>query len=207
MIHKSSSSDDAGTVFRDVLFLTLAGFVALLIIILPHINPPGQKKAIDIAQPGNVIIELYWEDKASHDVDLWVRGPGDNPVGFSNQGGVVFNLLRDDLGSRNDHTERNYENAISRGIVPGIYTVNANLFRMSGTKYMPLKILVVVSVKLNASAASRQILKTTAFLRRPGHQITLFNFELTKDGKLVKGSVNDRFIPLTFGAFNGIDMR
>ena len=32
--------DSGGTVFRDVVLLALIGFVAMIIMILPHINPP-----------------------------------------------------------------------------------------------------------------------------------------------------------------------
>jgi hypothetical protein len=35
--------DDGGTVFRDVITLALAGFVATVMLLLPHINPPGRR--------------------------------------------------------------------------------------------------------------------------------------------------------------------
>ena len=34
--------DDGDTVFRDVIMLALAGFVAMVILLLPHLNPPGK---------------------------------------------------------------------------------------------------------------------------------------------------------------------
>ncbi len=36
--------DEGGTVFRDVIMLALAGFVAMVILLLPHIQPPGEAK-------------------------------------------------------------------------------------------------------------------------------------------------------------------
>ena len=108
-------SDDSGTVFRDVIMLVLCGFVAIVILLLPHVNPPAT--AVEAATPpGNVIVELRWPDDSSADVDLWVQAPGDRPVGYSNKGGLVFNLLRDDLGKYNDPIEINYEVSYSRGI-------------------------------------------------------------------------------------------
>ena len=89
--------EDAGsTVFRDVIMLALVGFVAMVILMLPYIHPPGAKASDQIAPPGNVIVEIRWPDQIDADVDLWVQAPGEVPVGYSNKGGRVFNLLRDD---------------------------------------------------------------------------------------------------------------
>ena len=55
------------------------------------------------------MIEARWPDAVDADVDLWVQAPGDVPVGYSNKGGAIFNLLRDDLGTRADATGINYE--------------------------------------------------------------------------------------------------
>ena len=76
--------DESGaTVFRDVIMLALAGFVMIVMLLLPHINPRAQEEA-ETKSPGNVIIELRWPDHIDADVDLWVEGPGDRPVGYSN---------------------------------------------------------------------------------------------------------------------------
>ena len=67
---------DDGTVFRDVIMLALLGFVTIVILLLPHLNPPTQAAA-SADPPGNVIVELRWPDELDTDVDLWVEGPGD----------------------------------------------------------------------------------------------------------------------------------
>jgi hypothetical protein len=121
--------DDAGIVFRDLITLALCGFVVCVVLIMPHINPPVTKTAQDTDPPGNVIVEVRWPDELDSDVDLWVEAPGDVPVGYSNKGGVIFNLLRDDLGKRADATGMNYEVSYSRGIAAGEYTVNVHLYR------------------------------------------------------------------------------
>ena len=55
--------DDApGTVFRDVVMLALAGFVVLVLVLLPHLNPPGARTADNLTPPGNVIVEVRWPD-------------------------------------------------------------------------------------------------------------------------------------------------
>jgi hypothetical protein len=80
----------SGTVFRDVVMLALVGFVAIVIMLLPHLNPPGAKTADNMTPPGKVIVEIRWPDEIDAGVDLWVQAPRDVPVGYSNKGGAVF---------------------------------------------------------------------------------------------------------------------
>ena len=67
-----SDSDSTSTVFRDIIFLALAGFVAVVILLLPHINPPKNDEQKDIPPPGNMMVEMFWTDDYDIDVDLWV---------------------------------------------------------------------------------------------------------------------------------------
>jgi hypothetical protein len=187
--------DDTGTVFRDVITLALAGFVAAVILLLPHINPPGVKSADAMDPPGNVIVEVRWPDELDTDVDLWVEGPGDVPVGYSNKGGKLFNLLRDDLGRRSDATELNYEVSYSRGIVAGEYTVNVHLYR-NLSRQLPIPATIVASVKRSSMESARQLVSTKVALGREGQELTVFRFRLDADGNLQPGSVHSLFKPL-----------
>ena len=182
--------DDSGsTVYRDVIFLALAGFVAMVLLLLPHLNPPATADEGTPA-PGNVIIEISWANQTDADVDLWVEAPGDVPVGYSNKGGLIFNLLRDDLGGQSDVTEINYEVSYSRGVPAGEYTVNIHLYRdLSG--HLPLPVSVSVSVKPTAQVSAKRILTTRIDLLHQGQEITAFRFSLDKKGGLVTGSVHD----------------
>ena len=182
--------DESGTVFRDVIMLALAGFVALVILMLPHLNPPGEKAAENKEPPGNVIVELRWPDDIDSDIDLWVQAPGDSPVGYSNKGGVIFNLLRDDLGKRADATGMNYEVSYSRGIPPGEYTVNVHLYR-NPARVLPIPITVVTSIKKSAKESAKQILASKIDLKREGQESTIFRFELDEAGNLVPGTVHN----------------
>ena len=74
-------SDDSDTVFRDVILLALGGFVAIVLLLLPHLHPPVE--AADSPPPGNVVVEIHWPNHLDADVDLWVEAPGDRPVGYS----------------------------------------------------------------------------------------------------------------------------
>ncbi len=181
--------DDNDTVFRDVIFLALAGFIAIVLLLLPHLNPPAKAEE-EAPSPGNVIVEIRWPDDVNTDVDLWVEAPGDVPVGYSNKGGLVFNLLRDDLGLHADFSGLNYEVSYSRGIPAGDYTVNLHLYRdLSGR--LPLQVTVVVSVKASPDQAAKQILATKATLKHEGEELTAFRFTLDEFGRLVRGSVHD----------------
>lgn len=187
--------DESGTVFRDVIMLALAGFVALVILMLPHLNPPGEQKAEDMDPPGNVIVELRWPDDMDSDIDLWVQAPGDKPVGYSNKGGAIFNLLRDDLGRRADATGMNYEVSYSRGIPPGEYTVNVHVYRNPSRTY-PIPVTVVTSVKKTTKESAKQILASKLELNREGQEHTIFRFQLDEGGNLVPGSVHNVRRPL-----------
>jgi hypothetical protein len=189
MLGLDQDEDETGTVFRDVIMLALAGFVAMVILLLPHINPPGRAAQENTQPPGNVIVEVRWPDELDCDVDLWVEAPGDIPVGYSNKGGVIFNLLRDDLGRRADATGMNYEVSYSRGIVPGEYTVNVHLYR-NAAGVLPIPVTVVTSVKKSAKESARQLLASNIELGREGQEMTVYRFRLSEDGDLVPGSVH-----------------
>ena len=186
---ESLEDDESGTVFRDVIMLALAGFIAMVLLLLPHLNPPGEAAEDDSEPPGNVIVELRWPDELDSDVDLWVEAPGDVPVGYSNKGGAIFNLLRDDLGTRVDATDLNYEISYARGIVPGEYTVNVHLYRNPAT-ILPVPVTVVTSVKKSPEARARQLLASQVELVREGEELTVYRFTLGADGDLMPGSVH-----------------
>lgn len=178
--------DESGTVFRDVLMLALIGFVAMVIMLLPHISKT-QEETEEHRPPGNVVVEMHWPDELPVDVDLWVKAPNDVPVGFWNQGSQYFNLLRDDLGMEGDASSRNYEVSYSRGIIPGEYIVNVHMYgKVPAGVVVPVQVIVSVRAKYDQL---RQILQTRIELYRRNQEETAFRFRLTADGDLVPGSV------------------
>jgi hypothetical protein len=187
---ESFDGDETGTVFRDVTMLALAGFIAMVLLLLPHLNPPGQAAQESTQPPGNVIVEARWPDGLDSDVDLWVEAPGDVPVGYSNKGGVIFNLLRDDLGERADATGINYEISYARGIVAGEYTVNVHLYRNAAGS-LPIPVTVVTSVKKTPQGRAKQLLASQIDLGREGEELTVYRFKLSEAGDLVPGSVHN----------------
>jgi len=181
--------DSSSTLFRDVIMLALAGFVTLVMLLIPHINP--EAVAEDVAKaPGNMTVELRWPDDINADVDLWVEAPGDIPVGYSNKGGQVFNLLRDDLGDTADLTGLNYEFSYSRGVPEGEYAVNVHLFR-NPTGVYPIPATIVVSLKKPGQKSAKQILISKQDLTHQGEESTIFRFNLDDKAQLVTGSVHN----------------
>ncbi|HBC08663.1 MAG TPA: hypothetical protein DC046_13950 [Rhodospirillaceae bacterium] len=185
--------DTAGTVFRDVILLALIGFVAMVVMLLPHLQPPQEQRE-EAKAPGNVMVEMHWPNDMPYDVDLWVKAPNELPVGFWNQSGLTFNLLRDDLGIEGDATDRNYEMTYSRGVPAGEYVVNVHMYGPL-PRGMTVPVRVVVSVKRPLEEAE-QIAATTVELRSKNQEETAFRFRLDGEGHLVEGSVSKLRKPL-----------
>ncbi len=181
------------TVFRDFVMLMVLGFVAMVVWMLPYLNPKAKEAAAD--PPGNLIVAITWPP-GNTDVDLWVYGPQEvRPVGYSNKGGILFNLLRDDLGTMPDATPLNYENAYTRGIVGGEYIVNVNCYRCP-----VLPVPVDVEITVNSGEPGKNSLKSIATTRvsldHNGEEKTALRFKITSQGALVPDSMNNVFRPL-----------
>lgn len=186
--------ENTDTVFRDVILLALVGFVAMVIMLLPHLHKEKEQASEDHRAPGNVIVEIHWPNDLDADVDLWVQGPESTPVGFWNQGNELFNLLRDDLGSEGDATQRNYEISYSRGIKEGAYIVNVHMYGLvPAGGGVPVSVVVSVRTKYEST---RQILQSEVELTYRNQEETAFRFRLDGDGNLVKGSVSTLRRPL-----------
>lgn len=181
--------ESATTVFRDIIMLALAGFVTLVMLLLPFINPEAVAEDSDQA-PGNMIVELRWPDQMNADVDLWVKAPGAKPVGYLHKGGPVFDLLRDDLGKGKDLTGLNYEFAYSRGAPAGEYIINVHLYR-NKDEVFPVPVTVAVSLKTPRSRTSKQILASDVSLLHTGQETTVFRFKLDEQSEFIASSVHD----------------
>src|ERR1700747_2718651 len=120
--------------FRDMLFLLVFAYLVIGAVALAHVRKK-QEEVSGASPPGSVIVDIHWDDKVDADVDLWVQAPGDVPVGYSNKAGMIFNLLRDDLGHSGDPVSMNYEVAYGRGHWAGEYVVNAMLYRSHDHKF------------------------------------------------------------------------
>ena len=184
------------TLYRDVLFNILFAFFVLTVLMLPHLNPPVDEAKSE--PPGNIIVHITWPP-GNTDVDLWVDGPGEFvPVGYSNKSGVLWNLLRDDLGTVPDLTNINYENAYSRGIVPGDYTINVHCYRC---RQLPVPVDMEVSIAPDAAGsadkARAEVIATSRVeLRADGQERTALRFRIDAEGNADEASFSTVFKPL-----------
>ena len=198
-------SNENDVVFRDVILLALTGFISMVILLIPFVNPPTEEESSS-TPPGNVIVELFWDDKRDVDIDLWVQAPDDIPVGYSNKGGIFFNLLRDDLGIYKDNSPVNYEVSYSRGISDGVYIANVHLYREDKAPFEPIIAELLISVVDPDSNKRKQILRTSKKLEEIGKEITVFQFELDKKGKLNKNSINSKYVMLRSGNKDSVEL-
>ena len=188
------------TVWLDTALLMLGGFVLVTVLMITAVNPPA--KSAEVAgeeSPGNIIIEAHWPSRIDSDVDLWVKAPGDRPVGYSNPAGKVFNLLRDDLGKSNDSSGLNYEVAYSRGMPAGEYVANVHMYRSNGAPF-PVKVEIMARIKRKPQAPAHALARKTVELRHENDEVTAFRFTLDSRGYVVPGSMNSLYKELRVAA-------
>src|SRR5216683_1379490 len=190
--------------FRDMLFLLVFMYLLIGGIALAHVHKKAEESS-GAKQPGNVIIELRWDRTIDADVDLWVQGPGDVPVGYSNKGGAIFNLVRDDLGRSGDPNSMNYEVAYGRGRWPGEYTVNAHLYRSADNR-LPVKVMAKVDMQTREGQV-KNLMQSAVELTHVGQEATIFRFRLDDKGELVQGSLNRLHKELRSAHYRGGDQK
>lgn len=185
-------------VMNDLLFLINLGFLAIIILILPYINPAAEQKLTDPPPQGNMVVQLFWETGADCDLDLWTQVPyksgHDFPIGYSNKGSVTGNLLRDDLGSFADTTNRNNEVFYSKGLFDGEYRVNVHLYALK-TCQLPVSARIEVGYKKTDDAPYQYLFYKNIVLTFPGQELTVMRWTM-KDSALVTGSEHNTPIQL-----------
>lgn len=190
--------DTAGTILRDVILFCFGVVAVVIVMILPHINEPESQDE-ESRRRGNIRVEIIWDGSRDVDVDLWCKAPGEIAVGYSNKGGRVFNLVRDDLGHTGDLTDINYEVAFTRGIPPGEYIINLHYYRGESGPLITdvdntISVKVLITIRKDDSSGSKEdpqkILTTTIELKRVGDEITVVRFKLDRNKDLIKDSIN-----------------
>lgn len=171
--------------FNDLLFNIMLGFVVLFIIAFLLINPPTKKDDIPMKAEWLIIVE--WPPELIDDVDVWIKAPNGDLVGFKNKETGLLHLDRDDLGISNDMirvagdlipNKINREIITIRGLVPGEYYVSLHMY----SKKTKDKVPVTVSVMdINPFKEVYNITKEMSFR---GQQIALPGFVINKDGNL-----------------------
>lgn len=171
--------------YRDLLTALLVVFIAMaalaLVAVIQRPNP-------HVAIQGNLIVSMHWDRASDSDIDLWVRSPSDQPVGFDRRSGLNCNLLRDDLGRRHDPNSENEEMTVCRNAPGGAYTVNVMAYNVYDGRF---PVQVSVESFFSSANGSNRIFQRDVKLTYPGQELTVARFQLTKDGTLIPGSLND----------------
>lgn len=125
----------------------LLGFAFLFIIAFLLINPPENKKVDPKAE---AMIVLTWPDENYDDIDLWLKLPNGDAVGYRSIDREYVHLERDDLGISNDIIQlpdgstkvnkMNREVIIFRQLIEGHYVVNLYFFKDKDDKSIPAEV-------------------------------------------------------------------
>ena len=159
--------------FLDFLFI-----LVLILVILDH-RPEDEKNA-DITA-GNIVFELTWPSNIDVDLDLWVKSPGQRPIGYSNKNSTHLNLLRDDLGQTNDRSGVNFELVLSRAAPSGEYIVTVHLYGLKGNELPVPAHLSILGVGTGNGGYVRRMITRTVELKFDGQEIMVARFMFDAD--------------------------
>lgn len=171
--------------YRDLLTALLVVFIAMaalaLIAVVQRPNP-------NVAIQGNLIVTMHWDPRSGSDIDLWVKSPGDAPVGFHRMSGLNCNLLRDDLGRMHDPSSQNQEMVVCRNAPAGAYAVNVMAYNVYDRRF---PVAVSVESYYSDGNGTTRIFQRQAKLTYLGQELTVARFGLRNGGTLAPGSLND----------------
>lgn len=179
-------------IFRVYALVIVAVMAMLVAVLVASVNPKVEEThKAEAKAAGDIVVHVVWPN-GNIDVDLWVSGPEEPiPVGYSNKGGLVWNLLRDDLGDSPDATPINYEDAFTRGMPPGEYVINVQCFRCNqATLPMPVDVGVAVRSKLG-NQDLKNLVTTKVMMKVDGQEKTAVRFIVKEDGEVDPDSINN----------------
>lgn len=176
--------------FVDLLFNILIGFVFLFIIAFILINPIAKKS--DVEKKAEFIIVMTWPDDNIDDIDLWLRDPVGNKIGFRYPSKGLSHLERDDLGERNDTIivngqpvviKQNSETITVRGILRGDYSVSSHFYRRKIEASREIIPVTVTVTKINPYSI---IYTQTIDLEFEGDIKDFYTFTLDDEGAVIE---------------------
>lgn len=170
--------------YRDLLTAMLVVFIAMAAMALVTVM---QKSDPKVPIQGNLVFQLHWDARSNSDIDLWVKSPGDEPVGFMRVSGTHCNLLRDDLGHLHDPSSENEEMTVCRNAPAGNYAVNVMAYNVYDGRF---PIHVSVEATFSDGNGSTRLFSRDATLQYKGQELTVARFRMDKHGVL-DGDVND----------------
>ena len=194
MLRRERKRHESAEAFTDLLFNALLGFVFMFAVAVIFMTPIAKTGMIDTK--AEYIITVTWPDGNPSDVDTWTEDPGGNVIWYAAKESGLMHLDRDDTGTTRDaitvngatvYTPLNQEIVSIRGIVPGEWTVNVQMYAYdpgdlppSGADgIVPIPVTVKVE-KINPTV--RVVFYDTIELRGQGDEVTAVRFTIQPDG-------------------------
>ena len=88
--------------YIDLLMNLSISFAAIFMLAVVLINTPTKNQKI-ADERAKILIVMTWDSHSADDLDLWVKAPNGERVGFSHPSGLIAHLQRDDMGPINDY--------------------------------------------------------------------------------------------------------
>jgi hypothetical protein len=177
--------------YIDLLMNLSISFAAIFMLSVMLINRPVKAQhAVD--ERARLLLVMTWDPQSADDLDLWVKSPGGEKVGYTHPNGLVANLQRDDMGPINDYIElpngtrqyRRFNQEITsiRSMAEGHYIVNVEFFRRhpdpeSGRRSQgPVRCTVEL---IQVDPSYKQLEQRAITLAEAGDEETAFSFDIT----------------------------
>lgn len=211
MFEEQDEDEGLGFLPQDMPTNFMLFFMIFMAVVLVFMNPqPTEKRKQMVPPAGKITVELFWcpevdKRECNIDVDSWTQYKGsedhgyepETPVGYSNLGGVTYNLQRDDLGHVYNDPKNplrntdpvNYEITASRGLPPGQHCVNTHLYNLKDGK-LPVQVKALIQLH-RAKPGARDgkfepptiILEKEIGLLRKGHEKNIGCFFIDEKGE------------------------
>lgn len=179
----------------DMLWAMLLAVTALFI--LTYIQVNTSKAAQNTHTVDHIQVVMTWPDHSANDIDLWVRTPEHDAIGYRRRENTYVYLERDDLGQINDCTvlsETNikcvYSNEEITGLRErreGLYVVNVQFYAVHPdmitheSNFGPEPVTVkLVDIDNGYKVLASQVVT----LAHEGEEATAFSFNIEPDGTI-----------------------
>ena len=189
---RSNRRRDSAEAFTDLLFNALLGFVFMFAIAVIFMNPIAKTGVIE--SKAEYLITVTWPEGNPSDVDTWTQDPAGNIIWYAAKEAGLMHLDRDDTGTSRDvlvvngltvANPLNQEIVSIRGIIPGEWTVNVQMYAydstglVGGGRNPPVPVTVKVE-KINPVV--RVVFYDTVELRGQGDEVTAVRFTIRPNG-------------------------
>jgi len=194
-VPRSRARRESNDAFTDLLFNALLGFVFMFAVAVIFMNPIA--KTGEIETKAEYLITVTWPDGNPSDVDTWTQDPAGNLTWYAAKESGLMHLDRDDTGTTRDVITINGKTVVNplnqeilsiRGIVPGEWTVNVQMYAYdptglegAGGANPPIPVKIKLE-KVNPSV--RVLFYDTVELRNQGDEKTAVRFTIQADGEI-----------------------